>query len=130
MNNPQTPGKIRALIVDDEEIILSFLKRLLNGWGYETEIIKTPREAIEKIKQNDYDFILLDIKMPDINGQQLYNTIAELKPSLIDRIIFATGDVMNKSTASFLNETKAPVLTKPIDIAELKENIDKILSSK
>ncbi|MDD4924076.1 MAG: response regulator [Dehalococcoidales bacterium] len=130
MSNPQLPGKITALVVDDEEIILSFLKRLLNSWGYEAETINTPREAIESIKKNDYDFILLDVKMPDINGQQLYDMIAEFKPSLINRVIFATGDVMNKSTASFLNETQAPVLTKPIDTHELKEHIDKILSVK
>ena len=130
MSNPRTHDEIKALVVDDEEIILGFLKRLLNGWGYQAEIINTPREAIEKITKNNYDFIILDVKMPDINGQQLYNMIAELKPSLINRIIFATGDVMNKSTAFFLNETEAPVLTKPIDINELKENIDKIFSSK
>ena len=130
MSEQQLPGKIRGLVVDDEEIILSFLKRLLNGWGYEAETINNPTEAIENIQKNDYSFIILDVKMPEINGQQLYNLIAQLKPSLVNRIIFATGDTMNKSTATFLNETQAPVLTKPLDTHELKDTIDAIIAAK
>jgi CheY-like chemotaxis protein len=130
MSEQQLPAKMRGLVVDDEEIILSFLKRLLNGWGYEVEIINNPTEAIDNIQKNDYDFIILDVKMPEINGQQLYNLIAELKPSVINRIIFATGDVMNKTTANFLNETQAPVLTKPLDTNELKETIGEIIAAK
>jgi CheY-like chemotaxis protein len=130
MSDAYIPGITRGLVVDDEEIILSFLKRLLSGWGYETETINNPTEAITKIQRNDYDFIILDVKMPDMNGEQLYNLIIELKPSFINRIIFATGDVMNKATASFLNETQAPVLTKPLDTNELRETIDKIITAK
>ena len=130
MSDANIPGKIRGLVVDDEEIILSFLKRLLSGWGYEMETINNPTEAIENIQNNEYDFIILDVKMPDINGEQLYNLIIKLKPSITNRIIFATGDVMNKATASFLNETQAPVLTKPLDTKELKNTIDKIIAVK
>jgi CheY-like chemotaxis protein len=130
MSDAYIPGKIRGLVVDDEIIILSFLKRLLNGWGYEAETINNPLEAIDRIQKNDYDFIILDVKMPDMNGEQLYNLILELKPSFTNRIIFATGDVMNKATATFLNETRAPVLTKPLDTNELKETIDKIIAAK
>jgi CheY-like chemotaxis protein len=130
MSNTYIPGKIRGLVVDDEEIILSFLKRLLSAWGYEADTINNPTEATAKIQKNDYDFIILDVKMPDMNGEQLYNLILELKPELINKIIFATGDVMNKATFSFLSETQAPVLTKPLDTNELKETIDKIIATK
>ena len=130
MSDTDIPGKTRGLVVDDEEIILSFLKRLLSGWGHEAETINNPTEAIAKIQNNDYDFIILDVKMPDINGEQLYNLILKLKPSLTNRIIFATGDVMNKATASFLNKTQAPVFTKPLDTNELKETIDRIIADK
>jgi CheY-like chemotaxis protein len=129
MSDAYIPGKIRGLVVDDEEIILSFLKRLLSGWGYDAETINNPKEAITKIQKNDYDFIILDVKMPDMNGEQLYNLVLELKPELTNKIIFATGDVMNKATATFLNETRAPVLTKPLDTNELKETIDKIITA-
>jgi CheY-like chemotaxis protein len=129
MSDAYIPGKIRGLVVDDEEIILSFLKRLLSGWGYDAETINNPKEAITKIQKNDYDFIILDVKMPDMNGEQLYNLVLELKPELTNKIIFATGDVMNKATATFLNETRAPVLTKPLDTNELKETKDKIITA-
>jgi two-component system NtrC family sensor kinase len=124
------PKKIKGLIVDDEKIILTFLNRLLVGWGYEVETIDRAKEAIDRIRTNDYDFILLDIKMPEINGTKLYRYIEEIKPSLAKKVIFATGDILEKSTSTFLQETKVPHITKPIDIQQLKDNIDAILAIK
>lgn len=121
--------QIKGLAVDDEEIILLYFERLLKGWNYQVETTSSPQEALKRIKRNDYDFVLLDIKMPDINGEQLYNMIAELKPPLVSRIIIITGDIMNKTTVSFLNKTESPILTKPIDTDKLKETIDKIISN-
>lgn len=129
MNNLPGPVKIKGLVVDDEKIILIYLKRLLSTWGYVADTANTSQEAIEIIKKRDYDFIMLDIRMPDINGEQLYNMIAEVKPYLVNRIIIITGDISNKSTASFFKETKAPILTKPIDSGKLKDTIDKTISN-
>ena len=129
MNNLPGPVKIKGLVVDDEKIILIYLKRLLSTWGYVADTANTSQEAIEIIKKRDYDFIMLDIRMPDINGEQLYNMITDLKPYLVNRIIIITGDITNKSTASFFKETKASILTKPIDSGKLKDTIDKIISN-
>ncbi len=129
MNNLPSAAKIKGLVIDDEEIILIYLKRLLSTWGYAADTINASQEAIDKIKKQDYHFILLDLKMPNINGELLYNMIAELKPYIVNRIIIITGDIANKSTASFLYETKAPILTKPIDSDKLKNTIDKIISN-
>ncbi|HAS04286.1 MAG TPA: hypothetical protein DCR71_00730 [Dehalococcoidia bacterium] len=51
-------------------------ERLLKGWNYQLETTSSPQEALKRIKRNDYEFVLLDIKMPDINGEQLYKMIA------------------------------------------------------
>jgi PAS domain S-box-containing protein len=127
IDNFPNAKKIKGLVVDDEKIILIFLNRLLSEWGYEVETVDRAIKAIEKIKINDYDFILLDIKMPEINGIRLYRLIEEINPSLVKKIIFATGDVLEKSTNAFFQETKAPTITKPIDTEKLKEVINEIL---
>ena len=127
-NAEQNIKKIKGLVVDDEKAILIFLNRLLTGWGYEIETVNTAKEAIERIKTNDYDFILLDIKMPEINGMRLYHLIEEIKPSLVKRVLFATGDILEKSTSAFLQATDAPTLTKPIDTEQLKDSINKVLA--
>jgi CheY-like chemotaxis protein len=121
--------KAKGLVVDDEKIILTYLRRLLSGWGYETDLVNNAKEAIEMIKSNSYDFILLDIKMPEMNGTRLYHYIEKLKPDMVKKIIFATGDILENSTSAFLQEIKALTLTKPIDIEKLKISIDKILDA-
>jgi DNA-binding NtrC family response regulator len=51
MSDAYIPGLTRGLVVDDEEIILSFLKRLLSGWGYETELSIIPRSHYKNPKE-------------------------------------------------------------------------------
>jgi CheY-like chemotaxis protein len=81
------------------------------------------------MQENDYDFILLDIKMPDMNGLELYRQLKKVKPEMAKRVLFVTGDVLEKTTSAFLRENNVPSITKPIDVEKLKQSIDKILVS-
>jgi len=68
------PKKI--LIVDDEEIVTKSLLRLLNKEGYDTTVTKTGKEAIAKVKDKDFDLIICDVRMPEMNGIE---TIKEIR---------------------------------------------------
>jgi DNA-binding NtrC family response regulator len=126
--NPE-PLKKTGLVVDDENIILVFLSRLLSKWQFNTDTANNPHDVTKIIQNKNYDFILLDVRMPGMNGLELYTRIKEIKPELADRIIFITGDAAGKDTEIFIKRNKIFCVPKPIDAKKLKNNIDMVLST-
>jgi CheY-like chemotaxis protein len=92
-------------------------------------MVANAREALAIVRNKDFDFILLDVKMPDMNGLEFYRQLKKAKPAMARKVLFVTGDVLEKATSTFLKENNVPSITKPIDIDKLKENIDNILSA-
>ncbi len=74
-----------------------------------------------------YSLILLDIKMPGMNGIELYERIQGTAQSLARRVVFITGDVLGAETTAFLSKTEAPYVIKPFDVEQLKSEIGRIL---
>ena len=66
--------------------------------------------------------------MPGISGVELYRHIEAMTPALTRRIVFITGDVMETATRDFLDKTKVPHITKPLNIELLKKTINRILT--
>ena len=118
----------RILVVDDEPAICQFLKRVLTGEGHEVETVASAGDALERIKGTRYNLILLDIKLPDKSGIELYKHIKDATPSWAKRIVFITGDVMGTDTRSFLSRTRVPYITKPFDTKQLKRDINRKLT--
>lgn len=115
----------RILIIDDEQLLLDLLAHLLSKIGYEADQALDSREAAGKLKDQKYDAIFLDMKMPLMNGKELYLKIREGFPDLANRIVFITGDVANPETISFLKETGNPFIQKPFTIKEVKNLLDR-----
>ncbi|MBC8274177.1 MAG: response regulator, partial [Chloroflexi bacterium] len=80
------------------------------------------------IKSKRYSLILLDIKMPGIDGIKLYKQFQDIATSLKKRVAFVTSDVMDKRSTDFLTKTKAPYIMKPFDAEKLKTQINRILA--
>lgn len=121
-------GGARVLVVDDEVPILELIERLLTREGYNVETVKDGTEAVERITQDDYDIILLDMLMPQKGGIATYREIVERRPELGPRIIFATGDLVTEDTRTFLEETHAAYIAKPFDLNELYHVIQATLA--
>ena len=118
----------KILVVDDEPVVLDFIRCLLTDQGYEVDTADTAGVALERIHGGQYNLILLDIKLPVMNGIELYHHIEALDPALADKVMFITGDVMESTTRDFLNKTKVPYITKPFDIERLEEGIKSLLT--
>ena len=80
-------------------------------------------EAFEMVKNKRYSLIMLDIKMPGASGIELYGRMQKIAQSFAERVIFITGDIMGTATEAFLSKTKAPYITKPFDVNQLKKTI-------
>lgn len=114
----------RILIVDDEQLLLDLLTHLLSKIGYEADQVLDSREAASKLKDQKYDAIFLDMKMPLMDGKALYFKIQERFPDMAKRVVFITGDIANPETVSFLEETGNLFIQKPFTIKEVKNLLD------
>lgn len=85
------PGKLRILIVDDEPDIVQLYKRFLEEYGYEVEAFVDPQDALLNYKPSNYDIILLDIRMPGMNGFELYRAMMEREKNHRPKVCFVTA---------------------------------------
>jgi len=115
---------LRVLIVDDDVVSQKLLVSLLKERAFEVDIASNGQEAVEKVKQNDYDLCLMDIKMPVMDGYQATEAIREQGNTTLPVIaltIVVIDEGMGKALAVGLND----YLTKPINVEELEQKIIK-----
>jgi two-component system NtrC family sensor kinase len=103
----------RALIVDDEVEVARILGELLGALGFRCDLAGTGRQAQRLLSGPDYDIVLCDVRMPDMDGQALYRWLEENRPHLCRRTAFVTGDTLNRATGGFLACSGRPVIEKP-----------------
>ncbi|MDQ1316771.1 MAG: Sigma-54-dependent Fis family transcriptional regulator [Candidatus Poribacteria bacterium] len=116
------------LIVDDEETQRIMLKKILVREGYDVETASNGRDALEKFKETSADVVVTDIKMPDMNGLELFREIKRLNTDTLVILITAYGTI--ESAVQVMAEGASYYLTKPIDPNHLKVLIKKALESK
>jgi CheY-like chemotaxis protein len=116
----------RVLIVEDEVIMISLLKTVLEEEGYIADIASCGREAIRNRDLRQYDLIVCDIKLPDINGMELFKELKKRYPDVADRVFFITGDTSRK-TKKFLDKSGNPYLLKPFKIDKFKERVNEVM---
>ncbi len=121
-------AKAKILVVDDEAVVRNFLSRVLTEEGYQVEVVGNGQDALDMMKNRRYRLILLDIKMPDMSGIDLFKQLNEIAESLAKRVVFVTGDIMGEDTKRFLTQTRAPYITKPFDAKQLKAEIKRRLT--
>ncbi len=117
MTRPDRP--LQILAVDDETVILDLIVDALSGDGHRVETAGGGREALEKIERGGYDVLVCDLKMPDMDGQQLFETIRTRWPRLAERVIFASGDTIHPDTRRFILESGRPCVDKPFKLESL-----------
>jgi PAS domain S-box-containing protein len=103
----------RALVIDDEAEIAEALADFLSIEGFTCDIAVGGADARAQMRAGDFDLIVSDIRMPDIDGPQLHAWMTAERPDLLGRVAFATGDTLGAAAARFLIDVQRPVLEKP-----------------
>ncbi|MBI4610388.1 MAG: response regulator [Candidatus Rokubacteria bacterium] len=125
---PQPPlsGR-RILVVDDDEVLTQVLTDALSADGHHVETAPNGAVALQKLRGQAYDLILSDIKMPELDGPDLYREVERRYPELRRRFVLFTGDVLTPRTREFLKLTDVPSLIKPFALDDLQRIVQQVL---
>ncbi len=114
---------MKALVVDDEKLIVKGLKFSLEQEGYEVDCAYDGQEAVDKAKEGSYDIVLLDLMLPVFNGYEVCQQIREFSDMPII-MLTAKGNDMDKILG--LEYGADDYITKPFNILEVKARIKAI----
>lgn len=118
----------RVLIVDDEKEIAQTLSEILVADGHRIEFADSGREALALLDRRDYDAVLCDLRMPDLDGQGLYRQLEERQHHVLGRFIFVTGDTFGHNASEFFKETGLPYLEKPFTPVEVRSLVRRVVA--
>lgn len=118
--------KERILVVDDDAMNRKMANVILSQRGYAVEVAASGQECLELLKTNPYDLILLDIKMPEMDGVETLEKIREMEKGRQIPVLFLTGmaDDSWKEDAERLNVLD--VVQKPFIPQKLQERMTKV----
>ena len=109
-----------ALVVDDEPDIAETIRELLEREGFEVKVAADGAAALNALDREEFDIVLSDLRMPGVSGPEMYARLGEVRPHLLSRIAFVTGDTLGSSMDAFLRESGRPVLEKPFTRAGVR----------
>lgn len=116
----------RILIVDDEKDVGMTLKMILENYGFDIDCFTDPVVALESFKPNVYDLTILDIKMPKINGFELYHELksrdSKIKTLFISALSYFTAYKTYNSKVNPI-EGERKFIKKPVTNKELLEQV-------
>jgi CheY-like chemotaxis protein len=124
-----TAPDAKVLIVDDNTINLSIAVGLLEPLQVKCEVAQSGKEALEKIRDNQYDLILMDHMMPEMDGVEAMKRIrqAALSSGRSPVIIALTANALSGAREMFLREGFDGFIAKPIDTAEFERVMKRVL---
>jgi two-component system NtrC family sensor kinase len=112
---PPPPG-LRILVADDEEPIRIALDRFLTTAGHTVVTVSSGSEVLWRGEGDEiFDVILLDMRMPDVSGKQIFERWTRERRDLAERVVFLTGDIVSPDLQGFLSGTARPYLSKPFE---------------
>ncbi len=126
-NANKVDGAQRVLVVEDEPTVAQLISDVLRDEGFEIEILLDGRDAAERVLRESFDLIICDMKMPNLDGQSLYESLLPGRKFLQKRFLFVTGDVLGAKTQEFLTKNELPHLAKPFRMEELLEKVHQVL---
>jgi DNA-binding NtrC family response regulator len=119
--------KHRILIVDDEQDTCANLSDILSDLGYHVDTANDGFAALELVKKNDYDIALLDLRMPGMDGVELYRRIREVSAGTVAIVVTAYA---SSDTAKSARSAGAwQILSKPVNIGKLLNLVTEALDT-
>ncbi len=113
--------RAEVLVVDDDDVFTRTMRRALKPHTVRTASSASEAEIALLDPSFLPDLVLCDIFLPGSNGDELHARVAERRPEVAARFVFATGGALTASQASYLRSSGCPTLHKPLDINQLRD---------
>lgn len=117
-------GKASILIVDDDEGMCETLSDVMEDKGYNTSIALDGHGAVEKVREMDFDVVLMDIRMPGMNGVETFKQIKGIQPETA--VVIMTAYAVEDLIGEALREGVYGVLHKPFDMERVLDLIESV----
>src|SRR5205823_2563020 len=122
--SPARDGEgLRVLIIDDEPFHAQTLAESLERVGYECVVATSGSEGAKRIEQEDFDVVLTDLKMEDMDGLTLLRKAKQETPDA--EVVLITGHADVKTAREAFKQGAFDYLTKPVDLVELRAMVNK-----
>ena len=120
------PGSTRVLIVDDDKGMVSTLSDILGACDYQVAVASSGHEAIDRARADTPHVVVMDIRMPGLNGVDTFRELKRLAPD--SYVVFMTAYATSELVEEARREGAVEVLPKPIDMERLLDLIGEIVS--
>jgi CheY-like chemotaxis protein len=120
--------KKTVLLIEDEPIICRVCVKTLTASGLEVDVASNGLVAADKAGKTAYDLYISDIRTPAMNGMEFYHHLKESQPEAANRVIFTTGDVLNREVKAFLQENGRFFLAKPFTPDDLRKVVGRAIA--
>jgi two-component system NtrC family sensor kinase len=121
VEKPMPLKGVSILIADDEDAIRGVLERFFQRDGATVVGVSGGVDALDVIRRRTVDVIVLDVRMPDKDGAEVYRELRKERPELAGRVIFLSGDVTRVTEE--LDVPQSRVLVKPVELGDLKRAV-------
>ncbi len=118
-------GGIKLLCIDDDVLGLKSLTVLMQTLGYQIDCAESAADGLEMVRNGDYDLVITDMNMPEMNGLLLTQEIKKIVPETPVIVITGSIDMGSRELASGV--CPDCVLVKPLDLHEFSEQLNRLL---
>ena len=120
----------RILVVDDEENLRDVLVEVLKRDGHEVDSAADGAEGLRRVEAQRYDLVITDLRMPGLEGPDLYREVRRRYADNPPRVIFMSANTAIEDYATFLAGTGEPALEKPFNLADMRQVVLQILGGR
>ena len=120
-------GRARILVIDDERAVRDLISDALKIEGHEDVTAENGKEGLDLIGQYRFDLVFCDLRMPEMDGQALYEEVQRNHPQVLKRIVFVTAQANSSDYGPFLRDTGIPVIEKPFTLSQLRQAVTKMV---
>ncbi len=110
--------RARILVVDDEPSICRALTIAFTRGGYDVRAVESGEVALSLLRSEHFDFMVVDLRVPDMRGDVLFELASSLQPQLRGRTVFTTGDASDHAM-DLIDACGCVLVAKPFDLAAL-----------
>ena len=119
---PHTKAQLRVLVVDDEPSICKALSMALSRAGYDAIAAQSGESALAIIRNEHVDVMLIDLRIPDMRGDVIFEVAAGHQPHLRYQTLFMTGDITERAH-KLIAACKCHFLRKPFDLRDMTDAV-------